>query len=126
VQFRGSQDCSESEETAKTVAAVYKSAMAARKDKTPSRNASRDREVFKQVVDSLNALDLRTPSGPAEIWKNKYFMEYKVGLMHVTPSMYSVQRVYNKRTIIWLVSAVEQARRSVVRPTHAITFSRSY
>jgi len=68
--------------TPKTVAVVYKSVMAARKDKMPSRNASRDREVSKQVVDSLNALDLGMPSGLAEIWKNKYFMEYKVGLMH--------------------------------------------
>ena len=47
--------------TVKTVAAVYKSTMAARKDKMPSRNASRDRDVSKQVVDSLNALDLRMP-----------------------------------------------------------------
>ena len=46
---------------AKTVTVVYKSTMAARKDKMPSRNASRDRDVSKQVVDSLNALDLRMP-----------------------------------------------------------------
>jgi len=48
----------------------------------PSRNAPRDREVSKQVVDFLNVLDLRMPSGSAEIWKNKYFMEYKVGVMY--------------------------------------------
>ena len=56
--------------------------MVARKDKIPSCNASRDREVSKQVVDSLKALDLRMPSNSVEIWKNTYFMEYKVSSMH--------------------------------------------
>ena len=68
--------------TTKTVVNVYKSAMVVRKDKMTSFNASRDCKVSKQVVDSLKVLDLRTPSDSAEIWKNKYFMEYRVSSMY--------------------------------------------